>query len=301
MFVYIMGYNEDEQKKLFIAILLNRVWEVKYILENNTNININKTYIEVTPLIMAANQRYTEIVKLLLSHGADLSTTDTEGNTPLIIAVKNNMIDIVKIILDYKQDINVKNNAGRTALWVATSDGYRPEIVKLLLSHGADLSITDTEGRHTPLWVAVFRNYIDIVKIMLNYKHNINIKSNAGNTPLCIAAQYGYSEIVELLINKKADLNIKNDHGVSPLIGALQNGNGDIIKMLSDAGADKTTYYSYFKRPAGLAHSDVSKNFVDLYNYNLIPTPPCDAAQLFKQRELAQRYPVPVQKHLVKT
>ena len=282
MFVHIM---EDEQEKLIIAILSNRASEVKYILEYNTNININKPYLELIPLIIAANLGFTEIVTLLLSHGADLSTTDAEGNTPLIVAVKNNKIDIVKIILDYKHDINVKNNAGCTALWAATSVGYRPEIVKLLLSHGADLSITDTKGRHTPLWNAVFRNYIDIVKIILNYKHDFNIKSNLGNTPLNVAAQNGYSEIVDLLINKKADLNITNNYGISPLIAALQNGNGDIIKMLSDAGADKTTYYSYFKRPAGLAHSDVSKNFVDLYNYNLIPTPPCDAAQLFKQRE----------------
>jgi len=40
---------------------------------------------------------------------------------------------------------------------------------------------------------------IDVVKILISKKANINIKNNAGNLPINVASKEGYHNIVNLL------------------------------------------------------------------------------------------------------
>ena len=53
---------------------------------------------EETPLSLAASLGNTQIVRLLLSHGADVSMKNTQGKTPLECAKENNHSDILSIL-----------------------------------------------------------------------------------------------------------------------------------------------------------------------------------------------------------
>ncbi|MBI4832149.1 MAG: ankyrin repeat domain-containing protein [Candidatus Lindowbacteria bacterium] len=68
------------------------------------------------------------------------------------------------------------------------------------------MNIRDKEGR-TALMFAAFRNYPEIVQILLKKDVNPDLKSSAGNTALSCAA-FGrgrHTEIVELLKQARAE------------------------------------------------------------------------------------------------
>ena len=52
---------------------------------------------DCTPLMEAASSGHLEIVKLLISHGADVNAQSSSGNTPLMYACASGKLDLVDI------------------------------------------------------------------------------------------------------------------------------------------------------------------------------------------------------------
>ena len=52
-----------------------------------------------TPLMLASSRGHTEVVSVLLAHGADVSSKDTNGSTALIKASGENHTEVVKLLL----------------------------------------------------------------------------------------------------------------------------------------------------------------------------------------------------------
>ncbi|MHC4687433.1 MAG: ankyrin repeat domain-containing protein, partial [Planctomycetota bacterium] len=70
------------------------------------------------------------------------------------MAAQNGYTEIVKLLLEKNADVNLKRTSdGLTALWMAAQDGHT-EIVKLLLEKNADVNLKCTNGG--PEWL--YRN-----------------------------------------------------------------------------------------------------------------------------------------------
>ncbi len=150
-------------------------------------------------------------------------------------ACENGNIDLVKKMLSYGADVNAKNNNGETSLHSASIHGYT-EIVKLLLEHGADVNVKNNNGR-TALYLASTNRHIETVKLLLGHGANVNVKDNNGDTPLYWASMYGYSETVKLLLEYGADVNAKNNNGKTPLYWASRYERTETVKLLKQYGA----------------------------------------------------------------
>jgi ankyrin repeat protein len=77
-----------------------------------------------------------DIVKLLITKGADVNKAAYAGFTPLHYAAYNNQLKIAILLIDYGADVDAEDNQGKTPLDIAgerNSDG----IVDLLLNLGA--------------------------------------------------------------------------------------------------------------------------------------------------------------------
>jgi ankyrin repeat protein len=72
-------------------------------------------------------------------------------------------------------------------------------------------------------------------------------------TPLHWAAWYGRVEIARMLIDAKADLNLQGEYGWTPLHAAVKYGSVEIVRMLIDAGADVNLQDEDGKLPYELA------------------------------------------------
>ena len=104
-------------------------------------------------LITAANKKYKEIVKLLLTTDLHPDNSDIYGSTALIKASQNSDVEIAQLLIQAGANVNHQNKTGKNALMIAAQNGC-PELIKLLLSHPKiDLTGKDKKGR-TALMIA---------------------------------------------------------------------------------------------------------------------------------------------------
>ena len=55
--------------------------------------------------------------------------------------------------------------------------------------------------------------HTDVVRVLLDYNPNVNVRMLGGFTPLMSAAAMGAKEIISLLLEKGADKNLISDDG----------------------------------------------------------------------------------------
>ncbi len=76
-----------------------------------------------------------ELIKLLLDHGAEVDLQDDDGLSALIAASRAGNIEVVKLLLEHNAQVHLANKNGFTALTFASAS-KSSEIVRLLISHG---------------------------------------------------------------------------------------------------------------------------------------------------------------------
>jgi len=114
-----------------------------------------------TPFLRAAQSSDTELMKLLLAHGADPKIMTQRNVTALAVASgiawvegvtyewsREQNDETVKMLLDLGLDPNVHDEDGRTSLHGAAHKG-RNEIIQMLVDHGGDLEAHDNGSRDT--------------------------------------------------------------------------------------------------------------------------------------------------------
>ena len=121
------------------AALLGHVEIVKLLISNGADINI-KNGVGMTPLHEASNK---EIAEILLANNANVNAR-AKGITPLHVAASVNDNDVSKILIINRADINAKDDSEITPLHYAVSF-YAKEIVQLLITNGVDLNATDSD------------------------------------------------------------------------------------------------------------------------------------------------------------
>ncbi|XP_029847057.3 histone-lysine N-methyltransferase EHMT2 isoform X2 [Ixodes scapularis] len=102
-----------------------------------------------TPLVWASEHRRVEIVRLLLSKGADPNIRDGEENTALHWSAFSGNVEISWMYLQRGSDVNAVNEHGDTPLHIAArQDNY--DAVVLLMNHGAQLDLVN-KSKDTPI------------------------------------------------------------------------------------------------------------------------------------------------------
>jgi len=124
-----------------------------------------------TPLIIASQNGYKEIVQYLLGAGANVNGVNAKlGTVPLGYAIMFEEAgtaqhdSIVHTLLDAGANVNAVTNGGGTPLMAAAEKG-NDNIVRLLISAGADVNATTTEGE-SPLTIATEKGNDNIVRIL---------------------------------------------------------------------------------------------------------------------------------------
>lgn len=135
-----------------------------------------------------------EGVKNAVEKGADIEMRYpmvngfNDGHTPLIIACRENEKDIVKYLLSLGADANaVEPIFGAVPLHKATYNGL-PDILELLLKvDGIDADYQGSTNGYTPIHDALWHGFSDCAKMLLDYGVNLFIKGHDGKLPLDVA------------------------------------------------------------------------------------------------------------------
>jgi ankyrin repeat protein len=117
-----------------------------------------------TPMHAAAGKGHTEIVALLLEHGADANVRDQNGQAPLHDAASNGHFQVVRLLLAKGADVNAEMHDDLTPLHNAARSG-NAQIVRLLLDRGADVNAKSADGK-TPLNSAESEGHSEVAEIL---------------------------------------------------------------------------------------------------------------------------------------
>jgi ankyrin repeat protein len=178
-----------------------------------------------------------QLARKLLERGADAEAKHWErGDTVLHTAVKNNCSEIVALLLEHGADANPANTNGTRPLHYAAIKGAC-HIAKMLLAHNADFDVVDFTGR-TPLHHAVEHGNWGIATLLQAYSADVNVDVWNGNMPLHIAAMLGDPDVTALLLANGADVNAAASDGHTPLQIAAKTGDPDVTTVLLANGAD---------------------------------------------------------------
>lgn len=113
----------------FAAVRTNDVKTVEALLAKGVDVNVKFRY-DQTALFPACDKGYTEMVRVLLAHGAKVDVEDTFYHaTPMTWAVEHGHAEIVKLLLE-------KGAKGKDDALMGGVSGNHPDLVKVVLDAG---------------------------------------------------------------------------------------------------------------------------------------------------------------------
>ncbi|XP_043922219.1 serine/threonine-protein phosphatase 6 regulatory ankyrin repeat subunit A-like [Protopterus annectens] len=206
---------------------------LKHIPANRMQLSINKQAKNGwSPLLVAAEQGHTEIIKLLLQNHARVDVFDEHDKAALHLAAENGHDQIADILLWHKAFVSTKNKLGLTPLHLAAQNGYN-QLVKLLVeTHMASIDAMSLT-KQTPLHLAALNGQLDVCNSLLKMKADANATDIHGQTPLHLAAENDHSEVVKLFLKQNPELvTSANVEGSTCAHIAASKGSVAVIKEL---------------------------------------------------------------------
>ena len=216
------------------------------LLEHGANPNAQRFDNGETPLHTAINSGAimtggpTEMIKLLLDHGADSAGTDFVGATPLHCAAACGNIAAIHTLLDSGADtlISIRGSHTDTPLHSAIRS-RNEDAAKVLIDKGADIE-AGNDNHHSPFFYAVQYGCPEVARILLDKGAGIANDQSRDEIPLVLAASGGKTSVVKLLLEYGADVEARSEllphHNA--LTAAAEDGHFDTMEVLLDAGAD---------------------------------------------------------------
>jgi ankyrin repeat protein len=237
----------------------------------------------VTPLQLAAINGSASMLDRLLKAGADANTPlTTAGDTALMMAARTGKTEALRVLVEAGGNVNAKETwGGTTALMWAVSEGHA-EAAKLLIDSGADVNARSNyvaaangrgfEGRTplanratdarpeefasgwlTPLMLAAREGNVELARLLVEARADIDAGTGDGKTALSLAIFNGNYEVASYLVDSKADVNKADAQRFTPLFWAVDRRNMEtapnfpwmvtadpmpLIRKLLDAGAN---------------------------------------------------------------
>ena len=141
--------DNAQQTPLLLAVQANHLAAAEVLIKAGGNINAQAANKD-TPWLLAGALGRTEMLRLMIPRGPNLSIRNRFGGNALIPACERAHVDTVKLLLTTNIDVNHINNLGWTCLLeiVILGDGglRHVEVAQLVLAAGADPNIADKDG-----------------------------------------------------------------------------------------------------------------------------------------------------------
>ncbi|GFR62318.1 ankyrin domain protein [Elysia marginata] len=273
---------------------LDTLQELFYLRNRECDVNLSfsaaQTYVKRkhrgwSALHLAASHSNLEVIKLLITQGADVLATTPDGETALHVAAKHGAADVVSFLLDCNVFLrDIQNCKGITPLLKTIFSFQYPfkgnyrRCVDLLLGAGCNPNIS-SPSKITALHMAVVKGDSLLVKNLLTHGANVNAICSQGSSSLSraviskvvnkdivtqlldagadsslqvngqyllhIAVSMCDDRIIESFLRNGADPNCKDNAGHTPLSIAVEENNIKVVSILVAGGGD----VNYMRQP----------------------------------------------------
>jgi ankyrin repeat protein len=197
---------------------------------------------------------YIPRTQVLLDHGANADTVNSEGETALHVVSRGVFdsqeqgVGIARLLLQRGLDVHAKDNHNDTPLHSAALSGTL-EIARVLLDRGANANVENKRGR-TPLHQVARGKYesqehgVAIAQLLLERGANVQARDEDSNTALHYAAFNERLEIAKVLLDHAVNTAVENERGettlhlVSQSRHISQEHGVGIVRLLLERGED---------------------------------------------------------------
>ncbi|XP_064843704.1 ankyrin repeat and SOCS box protein 16 isoform X2 [Oncorhynchus masou masou] len=143
------------------------------------------------PLHLCSTAQTFQCAELLVTGGAEVNVLTSETKlTPLHVVARRGLEEHVKLFLSHGADVSARNREGETPLNAACGGAERPaeagrylRVVQMLLGAGAD-PCTAGRKHHTPLHNACSNCSPRIAELLLQHGAKADVQNCAGYTPM---------------------------------------------------------------------------------------------------------------------
>lgn len=225
----------------------------------------------LTPLMRAAINNKTELVRALLDKGSDANTQSsgpvgnnsywikTNGLTPLALAIRGGNFEIAEMLINAGADIKLCDDDGCPEVFSLVYYPFRffdgntynspiyekkCKIVTLLKDaldtpdkNGCTVLMESLRSTRSGANRTEAYSNVPITKAIIENGANVNAAANDGTTALHLAVS-GPEDSIKALIKANADPNAQDKNGNTPLILAAKWEGEKKVRMLLRAGAD---------------------------------------------------------------
>lgn len=171
-------------------------------------------------LLNAVKNRGMNEISAALKKGADVNYEAETGMSPLSYAQGENDLEIAKVLLENGADVNYRYQSDqlKTVLHFAAMD-EQYEMLKLLIAFTPDINVRDVFGNN-PLWTAAYTNNLDMIELLL--KHG--------------ADAFTQNRVGEILVGKNK-MPIGKNH--SPYSAALEDDYQEQVELFKKYGNEQ--------------------------------------------------------------
>lgn len=255
--------NQDEQTALMIAAEEGNFDLVQYLVTIGAKVQeFTNERDKLYPIHFAIQRRFSAIAIFLFKQGAPL---DLYLSPLIVFAARFSDLDTVKYLYEENPlSLNQVDRSKQSALLWASANGHI-ELVKYLLERKAITEFATMSGHNYPsldlancylkdiknhidcnyngrtaLHWAVYYKRLEVVKLLLNYGANTEVRSGSFNLHIIHLAVCARSlELVQLLLkHNSAWINTECSQGVTPIILAAIFGFEEIVMHLLPISED---------------------------------------------------------------
>lgn len=134
----------------------------------------------------------------------------------IIEAVINNNLYFIKKCIDNKINIDISNDRDDSILILAIMNEYI-DMIKLIINYISDINDNYNYDFMSPLHLACDIGNIEIVQLLLENGADTDVLDNNFMTPLHYAANRNHFKIIKKLIKYKAKINLSDKYNRLPL------------------------------------------------------------------------------------
>jgi ankyrin repeat protein len=210
--------------------------------------NVPLTAAGDTALMMSARTGKTDAIRMLIEAGGNVNAKETwGGTTPLMWAVSEGHVNAARLLIEAGADVNARSN------YIAAANGRGFEGRTPLANRTEAKPEEFASGWLTPLMLAAREGDVEMARLLVTSRADIDAIAGDGKTALALAVFNGNYDIASFLVDNKADVNKADAQRFTPLFWAVDRRNMEtapnfpwmvtadpmpLIRKLLDAGAN---------------------------------------------------------------
>ena len=244
---------------------------IQEIIKRCSNINTLDSKLN-SILHIAFKQKYDDqIIQLIIESIEDINTLNIDSESVLHIALKEKYdFQTIKLIIENMEDISTLNANDESVLHIALKEKYDSQTIQFIIDNMQNIDVFNAFNEPF-LCIAIKNGYdINTVRLLTTIITDINRKDANGETALHAALKARNIELVKLLIENKCNLNAPNNDGITPFALALNISDDEFMfEIFNGCSIDNTNIILNIRSMMNFAANYYESNTI-LMNFHIL-------------------------------